>query len=475
MPLMQNHFQTDEILAATGAKVIPASSEVQVTVSGLSTDTRTVAAGDLFVALEGERFDGHAFLVSAAEAGARAAVVRRDHPAIQALEKLPGELLLFGVEDTLQALGDLARFHRRRFVGLPVVAITGSNGKTTTRALCQAALEASLGAGHATKGNFNNLVGLPQSLLELQQGDAFSVLEMGMNASGEIARLTQIAEPGVGLVTNAAGVHLEGLGSVEGVARAKAELYEGLPEGAVAIANADDALLLPLARAAARTRGLKLVTFGRDPEADLRVLEVIVRPDGGLRVTLAPGQGDPITFGLGLLGTHNALNAAAALAVAWALGADLPRAAAALEAVVPVGRRLRRTRCTTGATLLDDCYNANLVSMQAALETAGALAALGGGRILAALGDMLELGDESDALHRQLGTLAAEAGVDRLVAFGPLSVATHEGAEGIAHLLHTEDPAEAAAFLVDTGPEDVVLVKGSRGMQMERIVRILEP
>ncbi|MDF1563827.1 MAG: UDP-N-acetylmuramoyl-tripeptide--D-alanyl-D-alanine ligase [Deltaproteobacteria bacterium] len=475
--MKRDGFTTSEVIDATGASHRAGEgSAAPATFAAVSTDTRSLSEGQLFVALEGERFDGHDFLATAAQGGATGAVVRAGHPK---LADAPSALSLFLVPDTERALGDLARHHRRRFAGLPLVAITGSNGKTTTRALTAAALGASLGAGHATTGNLNNLIGVPLTLFSLGEAHAFSVVEMGMNAPGEIARLTEIAEPTLGLVTNAAGVHLEGLGSLEGVARAKAELYQGLPAGAVALANADDALLLPLAREAARTRGLALQTFGRAADADLRLLEVETLAGGRQRVTVRVGGAETLTFELGLLGSHNALNACAALAVARALGADLAAAAVALGAVEPVGRRLRRTTTRGGAILLDDCYNANLVSMGAALQTATALAALtpgGGGRVFAALGDMLELGPHAEAHHRELGALAARAGLEGLVAFGPLSASTAAAARegGLEACQHTEEPAEAAAALGAAREGDVVLVKGSRGMRMERIVALLE-
>jgi UDP-N-acetylmuramoyl-tripeptide--D-alanyl-D-alanine ligase len=455
-------FSAEELSAATAGRWL---DPPPATVCGVSTDTRAAAAGALFVALRGERFDGHAFLADAARAGAAAAVVSE----AGAAAGLPRLL----VADTLAALGAVAGHHRRRF-DLPVVAVTGSNGKTTTREMV-AAILATRGPVLKTEGNLNNEVGLPLTLLGLTAEHQAAVLELGMSHPGEIARLTALARPQVGLVTNAAAAHLAGLGSIDGVADAKAELYLGLPEGGVAVANADDPRMLRRAQASGR----RLLTFaaGRQRRGDVVVLEVLAQDATGLRFLLGVGQRE-LEVTLPLVGAHNALNAAAAACAAIALGCSDREIVRGLAAVRPVGRRLRLERLASGALLVDDCYNANPLSMRAALATLADLARAEGGRPLAALGDMLELGAEEAALHREVGAAAAAAGLARLLAFGPRSLETVAGAVAAGlppeRSFHTEDLAAlAAATRAALSAGDVLLVKGSRGMKLERLVEAL--
>ena len=460
-------FTPDELRDATGGRWLDVPPTA---VTGLSTDTRTIGAGTLFVALEGERFDGHAFLGEAAGAGAAAALVHDPAAAAPAgLPRLPRLL----VGDTLVALGAIARHHRRRF-DLPVIAVTGSNGKTTTREMI-AAILATRGPVLKTEGNLNNEVGVPLTLLGLTAQHRAAVIELGMNHPGEIARLAAIALPQVGVVTNAAAAHLEGLGSVDGVADAKAELYLGLPEGGVAVANADDARMLKRAQASGR----RLLTFaaGRQRRGDVVVLEITSQDATGLRFVLGIGQRE-VALSLPLVGAHNAQNAAAAACAAIAVGCSDREIVKGLAAVAPVGRRLRLERLASGALLVDDCYNANPLSMAAALATVAELARAEGGRPLAVLGDMLELGPEELALHREIGAAAARAGLARLFTFGPRSREAAAGAlaAGLPADLTftTEDLAElAAAVRAALAPRDVLLVKASRGMKLERLVEAL--
>jgi UDP-N-acetylmuramoyl-tripeptide--D-alanyl-D-alanine ligase len=298
---------------------------------------------------------------------------------------------------------------------------------------------------------------------------------MGMSHPGEIARLAAVAEPQVGVVTNAAPAHLESLGSIDAVADAKAELYRGLPPGGVAVANADDARMLRRAQESGR----HLITFarGRGRRGDVVVLEVLSHAEDGLRFLLGVGNRE-LEVRLPLVGEHNAANAAAAAAVAVALGCTDKEIVLGLAAVRPVGRRLRLERLASGVFLVDDCYNANPLSMRAALDTLGALAAARGGRPVAVLGDMLELGPAEAEAHGDLGAAAARAGLGWLAAFGPRSRASAEAARagGLANgaAFHTEDVVALAAFVKDRlRPGDVLLVKGSRGMKLERLVEAL--
>jgi UDP-N-acetylmuramoyl-tripeptide--D-alanyl-D-alanine ligase len=463
-------FTAEELAAATGGRWFgPSPCAVQ----GLSTDTRRIAEGNGFVALRGERFDAHDFLAAAAAAGAACAVVSGAWVARALAENRSLPLLpLLAVEDTLRALGAIARFHRARF-HVPLVAVTGSNGKTSTREMVGAILR-TRGPALVTEGNLNNEVGLPLTLLGLDASHWAGAVELGMSHPGEIARLCAIAQPQIGVVTNAGPAHLAQLGSVEAVADAKAELYQGLPPRGVAVANADDPRMLLRARASGRP----LVTFarGRGRRGDVVALEVLAHGPEGLRFLLGVGNRE-LEVLLPLVGLHQCLNAAAAAAAALALGCSDQEIVRGLAAVRPVGRRLRLLPLASGATLLDDCYNANPSSMSAALATLSELAARSGGRPLAVLGDMLELGPAEEEAHRALGAEAAGV-VKALAAFGPLSRHLAEGARaaGVAEddLFQGEDPAALSAWVRQRlAPGDVLLVKGSRGMRLERVVEAL--
>ncbi len=461
-------FTPDELAAATGGRWTGAAPAA---LDGVSTDTRTLPRGSLFVALRGERFDAHDHLAEAAARGAAAAILSEGWLAARpAGHPLP--LPALAVPDTLAALGAVARHHRRRFT-LPMVAVTGSNGKTTTREMI-AAILATRGPVLRTEGNLNNEVGVPLTLLGLDASHLSAVIEMGMSHPGEIARLAAIAEPQVGVVTLAAPAHLEGLGTVEAVADAKAELYLGLPPGGIVVANADDARMLKRALGSGR----RMLTFasGRGRRGDVVVLELRAASVEGLRFVLGIGNREVEVHIPGLVGAHNARNAAAAACAAIALGCTDREIARGLAAVRPVGRRLRLERLPSGVQLVDDCYNANPASMTAALEVLRDLAAASGGRGVAVLGDMLELGAFEAEAHRALGEEAARSGAAALAAFGPRSRTTAEAARaaGLADTFHTEDLDALVAFVRGRlAASDVLLVKGSRGMKLERLVEAL--
>jgi UDP-N-acetylmuramoyl-tripeptide--D-alanyl-D-alanine ligase len=433
-------------------------------VQGVSTDTRRIAPGSLFVALAGERFDGHAFLAEAAAKGAAAAVVSEAWVARGEAAPFP----VLAVRDTLAALGALARHHRRRF-GIPLIGVTGSNGKTTTREMIGAIL-GTRGPALKTEGNLNNEIGVPLTLLGLGPEHARGVVEMGMNHPGEIARLAAMAEPQVGVVTFAGPAHLEHMGSVDGVADAKAELYFALPANGIAVANADDPRMLRRAQACGRA----VITFSAvRGKGDVSVLDVLEHDERGLRFTLAIGNRE-VEIRTPLVGLHNACNAAAAAAATLSLGFSDREIAEGLRAARAVGRRLRIERLPSGVTLVDDCYNANPASMTAALATLADLAQ-GGGRAVAVLGDMLELGPGEADAHARLGEEAARVAA-LYAAFGPRSRGGAEAARaaGAAEVFHTEDlPALVAWVAERLRPGDVVLVKGSRGMKLERLVEAL--
>ena len=438
---------------------------------GIFTDTRKPAPGALFVALAGERFDGAAFAEAAARAGAGGVLIAREHAArlaaVFAQERLPAALL--SCADTGRALLGLSRAWRGRMNTLRAVAITGSAGKTSTKELVASVLAAE-GPTLKTEGNLNNEVGVPQTLLQLTREHRFAVIECGMNHLGEIARLCAAVDPEVALVTNVGPVHLEGCGSIEGVAHAKGELFHGLRQGGVAVANQDDPRVLAQARLSLR----RLLTFGASEGGDVRLLSARHQGDGLEVELLLRGRREQAQ--LALLGLHNGLNACAAAAAGVALGLSSETILRGLAQARTPGRRMRPVRLPSGALLIDDCYNANPASMRAAFETVASLRK-DDGRAILILGDMLELGPSELALHREVGQAAAAIAPALLVAFGARAASIAEGARAAGlpstaiALAPDRDQPQAAvdAALAQVRSGDVVLVKGSRGMQMERI------
>ena len=418
---------------------------------GVSTDSRSLEPGNLFVALVGERFDGHEYLAQAAGRGAAAAAVCRE---------VPAELPLVRVADTRRALGRLAAFWRRRFE-IPLVAVTGSNGKTTVKEMTAAIL----GAGRevlATRGNLNNDIGVPLTLFRLDERHRAAVIEMGANHPGEIAWLTTIAAPTVAVITNAGPAHLEGFGSLEGVAECKGEIYSGLRPGGTAVVNADDAFA-DLWRSLAAPRDV--LTFGLDRPADL---SADWRPaGGGSRLSLRTPWGYA-ELELPLPGRHNVMNALAASAAALAAGASLDEVVQGLSGMRAVSGRLQFLAGIAGARIIDDTYNANPASLGAALEV---LAATPGEHWLV-LGDMGELGPGAAELHAEAGRQAAASGVSRLFALGELA-----GEAARAFGGHARAYRDREALLGDLREamhgDLVILVKGSRRMRMEQVVEAL--
>lgn len=418
----------------------------------VSTDSRNLPTGALFVALRGDRFDGHAYAAQALAAGAAAVMVEIS----AGLDVSPAIL----VPDSRIALGQLAAWHRMSMPA-PVLAITGSNGKTTVKEMLAAVLAAEAGeaAVLATQGNFNNEIGMPLTLLRLRPEHRFAVLEMGMNHAGELHALSRLARPDVALVNNALRAHLEGLGSVEAVARAKGEIYLGLRKSGVALINAEDPHA-PIWRAMAA--GLRCVEFGLeagDIRADYRLI------DSGAWLKLHTLSG-PVECQLQVPGLHNVRNALAAAAVASVLDVPPARIAEGLASFTGVKGRLQMHPCILGARLIDDTYNANPDSVAAAIAV---LAARSGQGILV-LGDMGELGPDAAALHREIGNAARLAGIDRLLCLGELSLqAAQAFGQGGMHFERIEELL--AEIEVALAPEVTVLVKGSRFMKMERVVQ----
>ncbi len=456
---MSARFTLDQAAWAASARVVQPGTASEF--DGVFTDTRAPRKGALFVALQGEKFDATAFLAKAIEGGAAGVLV----PSTARVE-VPAAVAVLAAADTARALAGLARAWRGRQENLQLVCITGSTGKTSTKELIAEVLAAQ-GPTLKTEGNLNNEIGVPLTLLGLEPRHRFAAVECGMNHLGEIARLAGYADPDIGVVTNVGPVHLEGTGSIEGVAHAKGELFHALRPSGIAVANADDPRVLQQARLSLR----KLVTFGATLGSDVRLVSVH-HGGPGLQVELEFSNAIR-KFELQLIGTHNGHNAAAAAAVGMALGFDAETILRGLANARTPGRRMRPVPLPGGGLLIDDCYNANPSSMKAALLTLTHLVR-GKGRAIAVLGDMLELGPTELDLHRDVGRFAAGAGLALLVCFGKRARAIGEGAieSGLKpdSVKWADDPAEALAQVkAFARPEDVILVKGSRGMKMERI------
>jgi UDP-N-acetylmuramoyl-tripeptide--D-alanyl-D-alanine ligase len=442
-------MRLDEAAQLLGAR----RAGVDAGFSAVSTDSRSLRGGELFVALRGERFDGHAFLAAAKAAGAAAAMVDEHYTG-------PAPLPLIAVADTRRGLGALARHWRERFSPV-LVAVTGSNGKTTTKEMLAAILRNHTGDEHvlATAGNLNNDIGVPLTLLRLRQAHRYCAIELGMNHKGEIGYLAGIARPTIALVNNAQREHLEFMGSVDEVAAENASVYGALPEDGVAVVNADDAHAT-LFRSAAG--GRRVIDFGLEAPAAIRggytlkPLEselLLHTPDGDAGATLA------------IPGLHNLRNALAATACAHAAGVPPATIAAGLSAFRPYSGRLQVKRARSGATVIDDSYNANPDSVRAAIDVLAAA----GGRTVMVLGDMGEVGDMGPDFHLEVGRYARERGVDALYALGEMTAhATAGFGHGARHFASMDDLIGALRDAAGVGT--TVLVKGSRFMRMERAV-----
>lgn len=429
----------------------------------VNTDSRSIKRGDLFVALRGERFDGHRFIAQAVAAGAVAAMVEETQPA--------AGLPLLIVKNTRHALGRLATYWRSQFT-MPLVALTGSSGKTTVKEMLAGILRESVRADSrgadpalgvlATRGNLNNDIGVPLMLLELRATHRYAVIEMGMNHAGEIRYLTQLAAPDVALVNNAGHAHIEYLGSQEAIARAKGEIFEGLKGNGTAVINADDqfaALWRSLAK------GKKQIEFGIEHPAAVSATYRLRYLESEIVLNTPRGRTNAVLRAAGL---HNVRNALAAGAAAAALDVAPAAIGAGLTRFAGVKGRLQKTPGMHGATLIDDTYNANPESVRAAI----AVLARAPGRTLLVLGDMGELGSDAPALHAEIGDCAREAGIGRLFALGEYAArAVQAFGKGGLHFPRIEELlAEVENALA---PDVTVLVKGSRFMQMERIVNAL--
>ncbi len=421
---------------------------------GVSTDTRSVQAGELFIALQGENFDAHDFIQKAVDAGAVAVIVSQP-------VQIPVPCLI--VDDTRKALGNLASAWRSSF-NLPLVAVTGSNGKTTVKEMIARILSVN-GTPLVTKGNLNNDIGVPQTLFNIASQHTHAVIEMGANHIGEIAYLVGLAKPDVGVVTNAMSAHLEGFGSLDGVATAKGEMFDALAESAVAIINVDDQYAEQWRE---RAQPARILGFGFNETAEITAENIQFNPvDWNTQFDLKTPRG-VIAITLPLAGRHNVKNSLAAAAACLSLDISLQDIQQGLASMQSVGGRLTANVSPQGATIIDDSYNANPDSLQAGLEV---LAMMPGKRILV-IGDMAELGDNSEALHSEVASLAREHDVQYLFALGEQSAAAVEKfGNGGKHFNSHE--ALAASLRTELDEHSVVLIKGSRRMQMERIVNAM--
>jgi len=451
-----------QLVEATGGTLVRGDAECVIEKFGI--DTRRLGEGSGFFALKGETTDGHRFLGEAVQNGIALAVIET-LPA----ENAPAPAALIKVDNAVDALGACGRWVRRSMRNTRWIAVTGSNGKTTTKELIAAGLDATHRV-HRTPGNLNNHLGVPLSLLATPADCEIAVIEMGMSAAGEIAYLAEIADPDVGLITNIRAVHMDSFNSVDDVAAAKGELYALMRDDAIAVVNLDD---LHSRVQATRHIGPQ-VTFGQQEGADLRLEAIANRYVPGTEMIVAHGD-QKIRVQLQIGGTHAAHDALAALAVTLAVGGNLVAAAERMEEVQPSVGRGKLHALTRGMILVDDSYNSSPPALASVLETLRVSEPRG--RRVLVMGDMLELGSMDAALHREAGRRAGAAGIQMLVAVGPMSRETADAARrgGVGEVHHYNDSNSAVESIGEhLGDGDLIVVKGSRGIHLGRVVRSLQ-
>lgn len=458
---MTPSFTASEIIESTGGELICGKGDTLF--SGLSIDSRKIGVGELFWAIKGEHHNGNDYLKDALEKGAIGVV--SDNGLLES--KLSHNVVAIKVPSSLAALQRLASYNRRKHP-VPLVAITGSNGKTTTKEITASILGKRYEV-NKNEGNLNNLIGVPLTLLDLHSDHEVAVVEMGMNRRGEIRELTTMARPDIGVITNIGEAHLEGLGNVENIKRAKGELIEAMEGEHKVILNADDPAVMALVPFATGD----VITFGFDSNAHVRAEEAEVEWGKGTLFILAVGT-KRIPVLLPIYGIHQLYNALAASAVAFSMGFELEEIREGLEDYEPYSGRMEIIS-KGGITVINDSYNANPPSLKSALET---MAMLADGRKIAILGDMLELGENAPLIHSDLGRYAHEKGVDMIVTFGELAQNIAEGAikNGMdVNKIHTfSNKGELIEYLKgEVAHGDWLLVKGSRGMKMEEITAAL--
>lgn len=468
-------FSVEEVRGVIGGRVLSGDEAdwTKQRVRRICLDTRSLHPGDLFVAIRGERFDGHDFVKAALVRGAVGAIVLDSYDVSRCAGKPLSKRVrpvIFGVPDPLYAYQQLAACFRRRFA-IPVVAVTGSNGKTTTKEMV-ASVMAHRWRILKTEGNLNNRFGVPQTLFRLQRQHQGAVIEMGVDNVGQTTRLCEIANPTIGIITNIGPDHLEFFGSMDVSAQAKAELLDLLPENGTAILNADDSYYDYLA---ARAR-CRVVAFGLSAKADVRAMDIIQdERNGTIFHLLLPGSVRRTTAHIRVQGEHNVVNALAAAAVGTALGLSGSTIAQGLSKFRPAAMRSQVSVCR-GIKLIVDCYNANPASMTAAVRLLAQVRAKG--KKIAVLGDMLELGPNAAQMHEEVGGFIARHGIDRLIACGTLGRGLAKGAreagQDPGHIIEVPDAhvaADAVKAIAKSG--DVVLIKASRGMKLELVADAL--
>ena len=433
--------------------------------TGLTTDSRAVQAGELFVAFSGENFDGHNYCAKAVELGATGVLVSKD------VEGLPENVAVFKVPNTLKAFQEIAREYRRSFANLKVFAITGSNGKTSTKDL----LAACLGAKYnvvKTQGNFNNEIGLPKTLLNITADTDIAVVEMGMRGLGQIAELCEIAEPDSGLISNVGETHMELLGSMENIGQAKGEIVETLPSNGFAVLNGDNEYVVA---AAAKTQA-KVVFFGLSEACDYRGSDIKTTGLGTTFTCTEKATGKTVQVKLQLIGEHNVYNALSAIAGAACYGVTLEESAKALATARLTGSR-QEIIYIGDITFINDAYNASPASMEAALKTlAEAKKAAKNARTIAVLADMLELGAISEDGHRRVGRWAVENGTDFVLTYGKDAAYISEEVKKLGgKAQHCADRHEAANVLrTIANAGDIILLKGSHSMQVDKMLELFK-
>ena len=464
-------FSGEEIVAATGGLLLAGSRYARV--RRICTDSREAREGDLFIALQGEAHDGHQFVKDVLSLGVNGVVIEESMSKkylsiVRKLQQSQVEAtpLVVGVDDTTRAFQEIAAYHRRRFQ-IPVVAITGSNGKTTTKEMVANTLRERWNV-LKTEGNFNNRLGVPHTLLRLTKRHQVAVVEMGVDAEGQTARLCEIAQPTHGMITNIGPDHLEYFGSMEGSARAKAELLAGLPNDGTIILNADDQWYGFLKQ---RTRCLRK-SFGMKAQSDVRGSDIQSHGARTMFRVHIRGRKQSHRLSINVPGQHNVSNALSAVAMGQALGISMKRIATGLAKFRPVAMR-SQIKSIQGLTIIEDCYNANPASMKAALTLLKKLAQ--GKRTIAVVGDMLELGKNTEALHQEVGAYISDLSISYLIVCGGLG-------QEIAHGAKKRGMAGSRVFLANTAshgseylkkiahPGDVVLLKASRSMKLENIL-----
>ncbi len=460
------NWSVDDLLSATGGEL--AAGRGSGLFSGICIDSRVISAEQVFAAVKGSSHDGHSFVPELMEKGVRGFILERLPRDREMIEKWSTQgACLITVEDTVRALGDLAAYHRRRS-GVRLAAVTGSNGKTSTKEMAASVAGLEMETLY-TRGNLNNEIGLPLTLLRLEKIHKAAVVELGMNHPGEIRRLAEISSPDIGVITNIGQAHLEGLHDIDSVMHAKAELLEHIKRGGTAVLNRDDAYADALG-AMARCR---VLYFGFSDEADIRAEDV--RHEGlktFFRLVLPCGEAGIV---LSAAGKYMLSNALAAAAVGYEMGVSKESIKAGLESFRPVSGRMKHMVSAGGINVIDDAYNANPGSMRAAIETLASLKA--GNRAALVAGDMLELGEDSAGLHYEIGRAAASGGIDLIYLAGDFAEDTAKGALSAGmpkdRVFRGGKAGILDRLLQDLGPGDWVLVKGSRSTEMEKIAEQL--